>query len=316
MNNPEIRKSYFKDEYVIISPNRSKGAHKFEKLIEIESNKICYFCPQNFNGETITYRDDNENGDWEIISVINKFAVLSLDNINAYGQAEVLIETRKHGLDINDFSVDHIVRIFDAYINRYNELREINGVKYVIIFKNEGGKAGASVAHTHSQIIALPILPPKIDVESRAYTKYYLEHLVCPYCDIIKKETDSERVIWEDDNLFVLAPYASETPYEAWLIPKRHIRLISELNYEEKKSFATAMKLVLGKMDELGIAYNYFFENAVNNEGYHMHVKIKPRPNVWAGLELGTGVMINPIPPELAAEVYRGKVVVEDDPRF
>lgn len=312
MNRSEIRKKYFKDEYVIIAPRRAKRPQKVEKVVE--PDQVCYFCPENLTDEEITYQDNNDKGDWEIVSVINKFAALSTDNPRAYGQAEVIIETRAHGLDINGFSVDRIVRVFDAYINRYEELRNMDRIKHVILFKNEGGKAGASIAHTHSQIMALPLLPPKVQAEAVAYNRYRLEKSSCPYCDIIKEETGKPRVIWEDENLFVLAPYASDSPYGAWFIPKRHIRLISELNHSEKKSFAKALKLVLGKLDELGISYNYFIENAVNFEDYHMHIKLAPRPNIWAGLELGTGVVINPIPPEYAAKIYRGEVKIEDDP--
>lgn len=312
MNKSEIRKDYFKDEYVIIAPKRAKRPRKAEKIPENE--KTCYFCPKNFTDEVITFQDNNPAGDWEIVSVINKFAALSIDNPRAFGQAEVIIETRAHGLDINDFSTEHIVRIFDAYIDRYEYLRNMDGIKHVILFKNEGGKAGASISHTHSQIMALPLLPPKVQAEACAYNKYRLDKCTCPYCDIIKEEAGKPRVIWEDENLFVLAPYASDSPYGAWFIPKRHLRTICELSHDEKESFAKAMKLVLGKLDELGISYNYFVENAVNSEDYHMHIKLAPRPNIWAGLELGTGIVINPIPPEYAARLYRGEIKVENDP--
>lgn len=315
MSKSEIRKDYFKDEYVIIAPGRAKRPLEAKNIVT-EVGKICHFCPKDFHNETITYQDNNDDGDWEIVSVVNKFAALTTNNPDAYGQTEVIIETRRHGMDINDFSVDHIVRVFNAYIDRFMTLRNMDGIKHVIVFKNEGGKAGASITHTHSQVYALPILPSKIENEARAFNKYRLEHATCPYCDVILKETDKPRVIWEDENLFALSPYASDAPYGVWLIPKRHIRLISELTRREKESIAIAMKIVLDKLDYFGIAYNYFIENAVNNEDYHMHIKIAPRPNIWAGLELGTGVIINPIPPEYAAKIYRGQININNDPMF
>ncbi len=314
MTKSQIRKDYFKDKYVIIAPNRAKRPHRTGNIVETDSQ--CHFCPQNFKNEVITYQDNNYGGDWEIVAVVNKFAALTVENPDAYGQTEVIIETRRHGLDVNDFSVDHIVRIFNAYTDRFNYLRNLDGIKHVIIFKNEGGKAGASIAHTHSQVIAMPFLPPKTEKEAGDYNKYRLEHATCPYCDIIKKETNKPRVIWEDENLFVLSPYASEDPYGVWLLPKRHMRTIADLNRAEKESIAIALKVVLGKLDEFGISYNYFIENSVNTEDYHMHIKIKPRPNIWAGLELGTGVVINPIAPEYAAKIYRGEVKIEADPKF
>jgi len=316
MSKSEIRKDYFKDEYVIISPKRAMRPLEANIAAVVKDANTCHFCPENFSDEEITYQDNGYNGEWEIISIVNKFAALSPDNHSAYGQTEVIIETRRHGMDINDFSVDHIVRVFDAYIDRFMALRNMDGIKHVIIFKNEGGKAGASITHTHSQIYAMPILPPKTENEAKAFNKYRLERMTCPYCDIIALETDKPRMIWQDDNLFVLAPYASDSPYGVWLIPKRHVRMISDLNHSEKESFAHALKLVLGKLDEFGIAYNYFVENAVNSEDYHMHIKVAPRPNIWAGLELGTGIIINPIPPEYAAKIYRGKSEIENDPRF
>jgi len=304
MEKSEIRKDYFKEAYVIIAPNRAKRPQKIQKT-EDEAWKGCFFCPDNFKEKNITYQDNNQNGAWEIVSFLNDYPAVSLDNPKAYGQAEVIVETRKHGLDINNFSVNHIVRIFDAYINRYLELKKIDGIKHVIVFKNEGGKAGASIAHAHSQVIALPLIPPKIEAEAQAYEKYQQEHGTCPFCDAINKEIGGPRVIWEDDNLFVLAPYASESPYGAWFLPKRHIHAISDLNHSEKESFAKSMKIVLGKLDEFGIAYNYFVENLVNSNDYHMHIKLAPRPNIWAGLELGTGIIVNPVAPEHAAEIYR-----------
>jgi UDPglucose--hexose-1-phosphate uridylyltransferase len=311
MTESEIRKDYFRDEYVIIAPNRAKRPHATGAIEEAVG--ICHFCPKYFANETITYQDNNYNGDWEIVSVINKFSALSQDNEAAYGQTEVIIETRQHGLDINDFSVDHIVRVFNSYIDRFEALKNLDKIKHVIVFKNEGGKAGNSIAHSHSQVMAIPFLPPKTEIEASAYNKYRLEQATCPYCDIIRKETDKSRVIWEDENLFVLAPYASSSPYGAWFLPKRHIRFLSELSRVEKESMAIAMKVLLTKLDEFGIAYNYFIENAVNQEDYHMNIKLTPRPNVWGGLEMGTGIVINPIAPELAAKFYRGKLKIDNN---
>ncbi len=315
MSRSEIRKDYFRDEYVIIAPCRSKRPLEMKRAAN-QCPSVCHFCPKDFHNETVTYADYNDDGNWEIVSVINKFSALDKDNPVAYGQTEIIIETRKHGLDINDFSVNHIVRIFNAYIDRFLTLRNMDGIKHVIIFKNEGGKAGESINHTHSQVYALPLLPKKIENEARDYNKYRLEKVTCPYCDIIRKETDKPRVIWEDENIFVLSPYASDSPYGVWLIPKRHIRAIDELSRREKESIAIALKIVLDKLDNFGIAYNYFVENSVNNEDYHMHIKVAPRPNVWAGLELGTGVIVNPIPPEYAAKFYRGQINIDADQNF
>ena len=305
MEKSEIRKDYFLDKYVIIAPKRAKRPHKIAQIPETDT-KECFFCPKNLaSDEIVTYEHKNSDNKWDIIVLVNRYSALSLDNVRAYGQQEVVVETRDHHKEIHELSVQHLINIFNACISRFEALRSMPKIKHVIVFKNEGGKAGASVPHSHTQIIALPILPPKVEEEASAYAKYRIEHVNCPYCDIIKKEKESSRVIWEDENIFVLSPYASESPYGAWFIPKRHMATFSELNHQEKESLATAFKLVLAKLDKLGISYNYFFENAVNHEDYHTHIKLYPRPNVWAGLELGTGIIINPVSPEEAAKEYQ-----------
>ena len=310
MEKSEIRKDYFLDKYVIIAPKRAKRPQPVEKTETCTTS--CYFCPDKLAGdEKITYTHKNDDGKWDILVMNNRYPALSEENPRAFGLQEIVIETRVHCQELQEFSTEHIVNVLNSYIDRYEKLNEINGIKHVIVFKNEGGKAGASISHSHSQIIALPLVPPKAVEEAEAFVRYELEHNSCPYCDIIQKEAGKNRVIWEDKNLFVFAPYASDSPYGAWFVPKRHMKNFTELTYSEKESFAKAMKIVLAKLDELGISYNYFFENAVNSEDYHTHMKLSPRPNIWAGLELGTGVIINPIPPEFAAKVYKDEIKIE-----
>ncbi len=306
MENSEIRKDYFLDKYVIIAPKRAKRPQKISQAAD-NCSKDCFFCPQNLSkDEIITYEHKNSDDKWDILSVVNRFSALSLDNPRSYGQQEVLIETRDHCRELYEMAESHIVDIIDACINRFTELRAKPKIKHVIVFKNEGGKAGASVSHSHMQIIALPLVPPKVEEEASAYNKYRLENVSCPYCDIIKDETKkASRLIYGDENITVIAPYASDSPYGAWIVPKRHIATIKDLNHNEKLSIATALKPMLQLLEEKGISYNFFFENAVNSEDYHMHLRLAPRPNIWAGLELGTGVIINSVPPEQAAHEYR-----------
>lgn len=301
----EIRKDYFTDNYVIIAPKRNKRPDAIQKIKDDASCTDCHFCPDNIDQPTIL-RSGGKGKNWKVLVLPNKFPALTLDNHKAFGKQEVIIETPEHNKEINELSLEHIEEILDVYISRFETLRNTKGIKYVLVFKNEGGKAGASMAHSHSQIVALPIVPPMIKGEYQSYANYYLENNTCPYCDIIKNEKkEKTRVIFEDENLFVLSPFASNAPYGAWFIPKRHFRLMSEMTVSEKQSFAKAMKKILGKLDSIDYPYNYFFHNAVNSEDYHMHMKLAPRPNIWAGVELGTGVIINAVPPEDAAKFYR-----------
>lgn len=312
MQKSEIRKDYYLDRYVIIAPGRNKRPQKVIRKEEA-SSVDCYFCPPLVDEpgrETVNF-EIKENGRWKIKVIQNKFPALSFDNLKAYGSQEIVIETPEHCKEIHELSLEHITQVFDVYIKRYQALINQKGIKYALIFKNEGGKAGASIPHSHSQIIALPMIPPKIAEEAAAVDDYWQEHRSCPVCDILKSEKNGPRVIWEDEHLFVLAPYAAQSPYEAWFIPKRHMHSIEFLNESEKMSFARAFKKILKRLDDIDISYNYFFLNSLDVESHHFFMKLEPRPNVWAGLELGTGIIINPVPPEEAVKFYQEELKEE-----
>jgi UDPglucose--hexose-1-phosphate uridylyltransferase len=309
MQNSEIRKDYFLDRYVIIAPKRKKRPQKIVRVDDPDALD-CTFCPPYVDdpaNEKTVYLSKDHNGEWLVRVISNKYPALSLDNPKAYGEQEVIIETPEHNKEIHELSLEHIVEIFNVYINRYKYLSSVKGICHTMVFKNEGGKAGASKPHSHAQVYALPMVPPKLAREAEAIERYTNKHHTCPHCDIIKSEKDGPRVIWEDEHLFVLAPYASDSPYGAWFIPKRHFPTIDQMNESEKMSLAHAFKMILKRLDDIDISYNYFFQNAVDGYDHHMLIKLAPRPNIWAGLELGTGIIINPIPPEDAAKFYQEK---------
>ncbi len=306
MHNSEIRKHYFLERYVIISPKRGKRPHKILKVeMTEEETKSCFFCPKELDDRKHVFQILDNRGGWLVKVVENKYPALTLNNPKAYGRQEVVIDTPDHRKELHELSVDHIVKVIDAYIQRNQELSKIDGINYVLVFKNEGGKAGASVMHSHSQIYALPLVPPMIEEETLAIDRYIIEKNSCPFCDIISGEQNGPRVAWEDKNFIVICPFASESPYGAWFMPKRHVNNIDNLKEGEKKSLAKALKTILKKVDDLDMSYNYFFHDSLSCEDQHMTLKLAPRPNVWAGLELGTGIIINTVSPEDAAKYYR-----------
>jgi len=303
----EIRKDYFLDRYVVFAPKRLKKPKKIYQKPETVVAE-CVFCPPYVNdpSKQIQIKDyGKKNNTWEVKVIGNLYPALSLNNMKAYGEQEVIIETPEHGKEIHELPVEHMVKVFDVYADRYETMMAKDGICYTIVFKNEGGRAGASIPHSHSQLISLPMIPPKIAKEAAAVDKYIDRHGSCPYCDIIKSERKGPRAIFEDDNFFVLSPYASESPYGVWFIPKRHIRSISDLKPNEKLSLANLLKKILFKLDEIDASYNYFIQNSLDLESHHMIIKLAPRPNIWAGLELGTGIIINPVPPEEATKFYQ-----------
>jgi UDPglucose--hexose-1-phosphate uridylyltransferase len=305
----EIRKSYLLNKYVIITPERAKRPRDINEQTIIKRTTSCPFCPENIIKERIIdeikTKDDKS---WQILSVNNIYPAVTLDNTKAYGTQEVIIETPDHSKELEGLEEDEIESLLRMYGKRTKALSEVKDIDYILCFKNQGSKAGASVVHAHSQVFATNIIPPDIHEEMGLVQSYKIEHKSCPHCDIIKKEMKSERKIFEDSNIAVLAPYASEYHYEVWIFTKRHIDNISQMNDNEFKSFARFLKKILVKMHEIDLSFNYFMHQIISNKDQHFYLKIQPRESVWAGIELGSGLVINSVPPEYAAKYYRGEI--------
>ena len=174
-----------------------------------------------------------------------------------------------------------------------------------MIFKNDGGVAGASLKHAHSQIFATQFLPPHLFDKSQRQQAYKLKHGHCVYCDVIAKESKGPRLVYRDKNVVAFTPYASMFNYEIWIMPIKHRDNITELTESEMKSFAKILKHVLGKIGQLDLPYNFYFHQVINDNDQHLYMKIVPRGSVWAGVEIGSGLIINPIDPDEAASFYR-----------
>lgn len=300
----ELRKHYFLDRYVVIAPKRNLrpsdiGIRNLEHTTETSSSPAIENDPPIFE---IKGRD----GQWLVKVIGNKFPALSLDNPKAYGKQEVIIETPKHNVEFSQLTLTQIERVFQAYALRTAALRKLHGIRHVAVFKNDGPKAGASIAHAHSQIIALPIIPPLLAHESQAMADYENEYGSCAYCDVITWEhRRKERVIIDDGKFFAYAPYASENPFQVWINPKRHVATFAELTIDELASLAAILKKITAFLDKMKISFNFFLQDSLIGYEHHFILKVEPRQTVWAGLELSTGIIINPVAPEQAAHWYR-----------
>lgn len=304
----EIRKHYFENRYVIISPKRALRPDMLKEApMPPQPEGSDPFDPEPQKKEKALY-EVREKGKWIIRVIENKFPALSTDNPKAYGKQELIIETPLHAKHLNDLSVDHIIKVLETYEQRIKTLSNMPKIKYVAVFKNEGGRAGASIQHAHSQVIALPFIPPLISSDASAMDEYVLKNGTCPYDDIIKKERkDKVRVIFDDGKIFALCPYSASAGYGVWIMPAHHKRTLSEITHEEKRSMARALKLVLSKLDEINLSYNFFLHGSLDLENHHFRMKIEPRLTTWGGLELGSGMAVNPVFPEDAAKFYRSK---------
>ncbi len=307
----ELRKDYVLDRWVVISSVRTKRPHQIKE--KEEKQKTDFFAP---GFEEMTPPEIGRTGTpkkWNMRWFDNKFPALEpegQDKIRTdntfftfsanYGYHQVLVETNT-AKQIYDLKVSEIQELFENYQNLITNLEKKPSIEYVCVFKNHGAKAGTSIVHSHSQIVALNHIPKEIRDEVEASKKFES----CPYCDIIKIEKESDRRCFENNDFVAFAPYASRFNYEIWVFPKEHIRTLGDV--KDMKSLAEIMKLILKKLKKLGCAFNYALHHAPIGKDLHFHIEIQPRIAVWAGFEIGSGDVINGVPPEDAAKFYRGE---------
>ena len=301
----EIRKAYLLNKYVIITPSRAQRPRDIREETVVKRTGDCPFCVNRLDEKLILDRIDNKKKEWQVASIKNIFPAVSLDNDKAYGTQEVIIESRDHLKELADLEEKEIENVLRMYAKRTKDISQNKKIDYILCFKNQGSKAGASIVHAHSQVFATHVLPPEVHEELGLAQNYEVKHGICPYCDIIKKESKSERRIFDDRNVSAFCPYASEYHFEAWIFTKRHLDNITKMNSAEFVSFSKALKIILTKLQNLDLAFNFFLHQVISDRNQHFYLKIQPRDSVWAGVELGSGMVINSVPPEIAAEYYR-----------
>ena len=306
----EVREDKIHDRFVIVAPGRAKRPKETiikqrttPEQLEAEIKK-CVFCPENQKDvQGLYYAGDRNN--WQIKVVKNIFPAVTPENEKAYGYQEVVIETSEHHKEAGDLPLDHWIAIMEAYINRTNELSKDKKIKYILIFKNKGGKAGASLHHAHSQIFAAGFTPPHIIDKLTKAQEYRIKHGNCYYCDLLKEEEKGPRYIMADDYTVAFAPYASNYQYEAWIIPRKHLDNIAVLNRDEIASMAKIMKQIVMKLNKEKIPYNMYLHQSITDKDEHFYIRICPRRSTWAGVEMGSRIIINTVSPEEAAKFYR-----------
>lgn len=299
----EIRRDYLFDEYVIISPGRGKRPYDTHKnrhpLIETADSPRL-----DLEKEVLSLKKGH---DWLVKVVENRFSALTLKNPRAHGKQELVIDTPMANISFSRLSVTQIERVLKVYQNRITSLMATEGIAYVLVFRNDGFEAGASLAHAHSQIYALPVIPKRYIEHSKQIEDYFIDKKKEPIEDIIRFEkTQKVRVVAEDENFLVICPYASQYPFEAWVIPKKHVTTFNELNATQIKSCAEHLKSLTSKLTNAQISYNFFIENGTSPH-YRCIVKLYGRSNIWGGFEVATGMVINTVPPESAAKWYKSK---------
>jgi UDPglucose--hexose-1-phosphate uridylyltransferase len=328
---PELRKDPVTGRWVIIATERAKRPNQYIKIEEERKGGFCPFCPGNEHTtppEVLSYRpagsQPNTEG-WWVRVVPNKFPALQpdgelkrsgeglYDRMTGIGRHEVLIESPSHSDTYADLPEEQIQEILWAFRDRMVELRKDRRMRYIMIFKNWGYEAGASIEHPHSQIIALPVVPKRVQEELHGASRYFEFHERCVFCDMIEQErNDGLRTVVENESFLSFLPFAGRFPFETCIVPKVHTAFFSDIQKNEIVDLARIMKQTFSLLKRAlsDPPYNFVihttpFEGAVDTVYYHWHIEIMPKLTKVAGFEWGTGFYINPTPPETAADFLR-----------
>jgi len=234
------------------------------------------------------------------------------DRMNGVGAHEVIIETADHFATLGEMTDRQISDIFWAFRDRIMDLRKDKRLRYVMLFKNHGEAAGASLEHTHSQLIALPVVPKRVQEELDGAKRYYDYKERCIYCDILQQELETgKRVVLETDHFLAISPYAPRFPFETWIVPRRHDSHFEAADATVLQNLGWVMRTTMRKMEKVleKPAYNMMIHSGPVQEGpiahYHWHIELIPKLTKVAGFEWGTGFYINPTPPEESAKYLR-----------
>jgi UDPglucose--hexose-1-phosphate uridylyltransferase len=229
----------------------------------------------------------------------------------AAGVHEVIIESADHVDRISALAVSDVRGFLEAYAARLRFWRD-RGLKYGLVFKNHGASAGASLAHVHSQLIALPFVPPAVEAELERSNRVYTQRGGCPYCRLIADERIAgERVVFEASGFMAFCPFASLQPYEVWLMPTEHTPSFEYALPEEFDRLAVVVLDVVRRIESLmpKVAYNMWLRTepwqSGGDAGFHWRMEFLPRITALAGLELASGLFINTVAPERAAGKIR-----------
>jgi len=327
---PEKRKDPVTGRWVIISTERGKRPSDLRVQKTNPKGGFCPFCPGNEDKtppEILAFRPEGgeRNGPgWRLRVVPNKFPALRVegelnregvglyDKMNGIGAHEVIIETPNHEETLSCLSPKHFEDVLWAYRDRMLDLRRDIRLRYAMIFKNHGEAAGATLEHPHSQLIALPIVPHLVVEEMAGARDYYNRKERCIFCDMIRQEIQQgERVILENSEFIVISPFASFSPFQSWILPKRHGAFYEDSQVYEIQSLGRIFSEALRRLERVldFPPYNFTLHttpfNERSSEYYHWHFEIIPKLTKFAGFEWGSGFFINPTLPEEAAKFLR-----------
>ncbi|HZQ95984.1 MAG TPA: galactose-1-phosphate uridylyltransferase [Candidatus Sulfotelmatobacter sp.] len=330
---PELRQNFFTKEWVIIATERAKrpeelATHRPAQPVSsfVES---CPFCPGNESKTPPEVMRCPAQGEpWQVRVIPNKFAALSSEvqptrslqhlrrRVDGFGFHEVIIDSPDHSRCMPLMTDEDVARILNVYKQRYNVLSLDHRVNHITIFKNHGLDAGASLQHPHSQLIATPVIPSQVRHRLYEALRHYDDAGECMFCHMVEREVeDKTRVVLKSERFVAMEVFASATPFATHIFPLRHMASFGEISEMEVADLARILRTLLAKLyvglenPDLNFTVRSGPAEYAGARHFHWYVSVIPRLTRVAGFELGSGMFINTVLPEAAAEFLR-KVAV------
>lgn len=331
---PELRKDPIVGRWVIIATERGKRTNDYRPAAPAPGiePRFCAFCPGNEDKtppEILAYRPEGSKPNtpgWTVRVIANKFPALRVegglnregegiyDKMNGVGAHEVIIEGPDHKQTLATMTDKQVENVLWSFRDRIVDLKKDKRFRFILLFKNYGEAAGATIEHGHSQLIALPIVPQNVLDELQGAKEYYNFKERCIFCDIIKQELTSKvRLVSENDHYVSIAPYAARFPFETWILPKAHDPSFEDSQKYDFEALSRILRDTLKRQNKAlnNPPYNFIIHSSPFNQAYHdedyyhWHMEIMPHVTHLAGFERGTGFYINPTSPEDAAKFLR-----------
>jgi len=332
---PELRQNFFTKEWVIIATERAKRPEELATRRVVQPVPAfvatCPFCPGNEDKtpHEVLRIPANAGEAWAVRVIPNKFAALSSEvqptrnlqhlrrRIDGFGFHEVIIDSPDHSRCMALLSDAQVVSILQTYRERYNTLSVDRRVNHITIFKNHGADAGASLQHPHSQLIATPVIPSQVRHRLHEALRHYDDAGECMFCHMVEREVeDQTRIVLKGEHFVAMEVFASPTPFATHIFPLRHMASFGDITDLEMVDLARVLRTLLAKI-YVGLEnpdLNYTVRSGPTEYNgarhFHWYVSVIPRLTRVAGFELGSGMFINSVLPEAAAEFLR-KVAVD-----
>jgi len=338
---PEFRQNPATRQWVILSPERTSRPNCFvatsNSPVHGKQGELnCPFCPGNEHmtpPETLRVSNAcvvSGNDKWSVRTFPNKYPALSYAcesktacdgffvKLEGNGCHEVMVDTPLHFQSMHEMSDSQIHDLLFTYLNRYRKFTRLPHIRSIVLFKNAGAMAGCSIEHPHTQILASALVPSDILERLNIALQHYDKHASCLYCRMLDMELcDEKRILLETEHFVAFHPFASKSPYETWILPRRHSSCFGEATDDEVYELGFLLREILRCFgEELGaFEYNYLIQSvpldgngSVTTERYHWHAQVIPKLTMLAGFEAATGMYINPVTPETSAKTLRSVV--------